>query len=135
MSDSAGIVERLRKKAAEHNPIYNDGSIFGAAASHIEAQAVELGRVEAHRNDLADKITMQSVEIGALKARLEAADRAGYERAVRDSAGVAHVRDFECEANARRGGQSVAKYHNECRAMEARHIEAQILNLISGAKP
>lgn len=44
-------------------------------------------------------------------------------------AGVAHLRDFECEANARKGGQSVAKYHNECRAMEARHIKAEILNL------
>lgn len=89
----------------------------------------------AHTAEKAGKpmVAKQILEGGAdqnWRVKLFARFQAEIEAAtIERCAGVAHLRDFECEANARKAGQSVAKYYNECRAMEARHIKSEILNL------
>lgn len=62
----------------------SDAVEFHRLISAILAMAEERDRSEKHRNDLADKITEQSIEIGALKAEnarmreaLERIERAG----------------------------------------------------------
>jgi chromosome segregation ATPase len=58
------LVERLRDADRGSQQRVFGSRIFGEAADEIE-------RSEKHRNDLADKIVSQSVEIGALKAEIE----------------------------------------------------------------
>lgn len=81
-----GAVERVRKwvewpyTTDDQIAVKSELSTFTAGdLRHIltllEKARAEAVRSEAHRNDLADKITSQSIEIGALKSRAETAER------------------------------------------------------------